>query len=151
MKKSISELLKSCNELRGIEAKVNFLKANDNPVLRIILKCVFDSKIIFLLPEGTPPYKPSEHLDLEGRLYSEARRLYLFIEGGNPNLTKFKRESLFIQLIESLDKNDAELMVSVKDKKLPYKGVTEKVVREAFPDLISTEEKNEQVTKENQL
>jgi hypothetical protein len=147
MKKCIAEIIKSCCDLKTIEEKVRFLQSNDNPILRIILKCVFDPKIIFLLPEGSPPYKPSEYLDLEGRLYSETRKLYLFVEGGNPNLSKFKREMLFIQLIESLDKRDAELLIAVKDKKLPFKGITEKIVRAAYPDLLPLEESNEQVAK----
>jgi hypothetical protein len=147
MKKCIAEIIKSCCDLKTIEEKVRFLQSNDNPILKTILKCVFDPKIIFLLPEGSPPYKPSEYLDLEGRLYSETRKLYLFVEGGNPNLSKFKREMLFIQLIESLDKRDAELLIAVKDKKLPFKGITEKIVRAAYPDLLPLEESNEQVAK----
>jgi len=95
---------------------------------------------VFILPEGAPPYKPCEFLDQEGRLYTEARKLYLFIEGGNPNLNKVKREMLFIQLIESLDQRDAELLIAIKDKMLPYKNITEKIVRAAFPDLLPVRE-----------
>ena len=66
------------------------------------------------------------------------------MEGGNPNLKPLRREFLFIQLLESIDSEDAKLLLSVKDKKLPFKGITEKIVRQAFPDLLPQEENNEQ-------
>ena len=147
MKKSISSILKSISELKEKDLVVNALRQNDHPVIRQILFYAYSPTIKFLLPEGAPPYKPCEFVDQEGRLLHEARKLYLFIEGGNPNLTRFKRECLFIQLIESIDKGDAELLISVKDKKLPYSNITEKTVREAFPDLLPQEENNEQVPK----
>ena len=41
---------------------------------------------------------------------------------------------MFIQLLEGLHKDDAALMVAVKDKALnkKYKGLTDAVVKEAF-------------------
>ncbi|NBW57430.1 hypothetical protein EBR43_06530 [bacterium] len=140
--KSIYTLLKECNDCKTVDERVNALRERDHPVLRLILRYTFDPSIVFILPEGAPPYKPCDFLDQEGRLYVEARKLYLFVEGGNPNLTKLKREILFIQLIESIDKNDAELLINIKDKKLPFKSITKAVVTKAFPDLIPSEEKN---------
>lgn len=141
MKKSISELLKACAEAKKVEERVELLKitANKSPAVLTILKYAFDPNIKFLLPDTDPPYKPSEFLDQEARLYSELRRMYLFIEGGNPNLTKFKREMLFIQLLESVDPNDAKLLCSIKNKKLPFKELTSKIVLKAFPGLYPEE------------
>jgi len=68
-------------------------------------------------------------------MYTEARRLYLFIEGGNPNLTQLKRESMFIDLLQSISPDDAKLLVAAKDKKLPYEGLTSATVLKAFPGL----------------
>jgi hypothetical protein len=59
------------------------------------------------------------------------------VEGGNPNLKQIRREFLFIQLLETLSPKEAQLMASVKDKKLPFKGISEKLVQEAFPGLIN--------------
>lgn len=136
MKKSIYNVLKECAEPKEINKRVELLQKNSTPIILNILKFAFDPNIKFLLPEGDPPYKPCEYVDQESRLYQEARKLYLFVEGGNPNLTKFKRESLFIQFIEGIDKNDAILMLSVKDKNLPFKSLTKEVVKKAFPDLF---------------
>lgn len=140
MRKSISSILKLCAEGKTVNDRVTLLQQNVSDPVLIILKYAFDPNIKFILPEGSPPFKPCEFLDQEGRLYSELRRLYLFVEGGNPSLTKAKREFLFIQLIESIDKQDAELLCAVKDKKLPYKGITASVVRTAFPGLLPDEQ-----------
>lgn len=136
MKKSLYYTLKECSEPRPVKERVERLQRSVSPVLLQILKYAFDPNIKFILPEGKPPFKPNEFVDQEGVLYSEARRLYLFVEGGNNNLTSYKREMLFIQFLENIDKNDAELICAVKDKKLPFKSLTAEVVKQAFPNLF---------------
>lgn len=136
MKKSIYNILKECSEPRTVKERVERLQQAGIPAVLSILKYAFDPNIKFLLPDGKPPYKPNQYVDQEGILYSELRKMYLFIEGGNPNLTTFKREMLFIQFIEGIDKNDAELICAVKDKKLPFKSITADIVKQAFPNLF---------------
>jgi hypothetical protein len=136
MKKSIYNILKECAEPKSVKDRIELLQKNSSPAVLTILKYAFDPSIKFVLPEGEPPYKPCEFVDQETRLYQELRRMYLFIEGGNPGLTKLKREMLFIQLIESIDKNDATLICAVKDKKLPFKSINADIVKKAFPTLF---------------
>ena len=139
MKKSLYEVLEECSKGKNVEERVVLLQKNGTAPIQTILQYALDPRIKFLLPDTDPPYKPTDFLDQENRLYSELRRLYLFIEGGNPNLTKLKRENLFIQLLESIDKNDAVLLCHVKNKTLPFKELTAKVVRKAFPELLPEE------------
>jgi len=141
MKTCMYEILENISKIKKAEDKINALRSTNNAALRALLKYAYDPKVKFLLPTGEAPFKPSPYLDQEARLFTEVRRLYLFIEGGHPNLTKLKRESLFIQLLESIDPRDAKLVNCVKDKKLPFKGITVKIVSEAFPGLISEEAK----------
>lgn len=144
MLKSISSILKAVSEnSKSKKELVDNLRASGHPIVKQLLFYAFSPQVKFLLPEGAPPYKPCDFLDQEGRLYTEARKLYLFIEGGNPNLSTFKREMLFIQLLESISKDDAVLLINVKDKKLPFKNITKAVVEEAFPDLLPKEEADE--------
>lgn len=140
-RKSIYELLEEVSKCKTANDKIAKLRENGNEVLKQILKYAYDPDIKFLLPKGEPPFKPCPYVDQQTMLYTEARRMYLFIEGGNPNLTKLRRESLYIQMIESLDPNDAKLINHVKDKKLPFKGITAKIVNQAFPDLYQLKEK----------
>jgi hypothetical protein len=137
MRLSISEILTKANAIKDAEERKNFIRQNDSPALQTILKYCYDPNIKWLLPKGPAPYSPSEHVEGHGMLYSEARKLYLFVEGGNNNLSRHKREMLFINLLESIDKNDAELLVSVKDKELPYKLLTRKFIEKVYPGLIN--------------
>ena len=140
MKLGVAEILQKVSKLSRRSDKVNELRKNDNFAVRTILQGAFDSRIKWLLPEGTPPFKKNDLVDLEGVLYAEVRKLYLFVEGGKNDLKPLKRETLFIELLESLAPADADLLCAVKDKKIPYKGITPQLVREAFPGLLGDEQ-----------
>lgn len=136
MRLGIAEILKKVSESKTKEEKIEVFRKNDSPTIRHILKLALDPNIKWALPEGDPPYKPCQFLDQHSMLYQEARRLYLFIEGGNDNLKPIKRESLFITLLESVDPEDAKVLLAAKSKKLPHKGITVNLINEAYPGLI---------------
>ena len=136
MKLGIAEILDRASKKETKAEKIEVLRTYDSVTLRTVLQGSFDPNIKWDLPEGDPPYKPCVYDDMQGRLYQETRRLWMFLEGRKPELTKLKKEVLFIGLIESLDKEDAKLMLAIKDKKMPYKGITYKLVQEAFPGLL---------------
>ena len=135
-RKSISWILNFTSNLPNNEEKIKCLLANDNSAMRIILRFTFDPHIKWLLPEGEAPYTPCEFPYQENILYAEARKLYLFVEGGNPDLNQQRREALFIKLLEVLDPQDAKLVVAMKDKTMPFKGITPELVLKAFPGLF---------------
>ena len=130
------EILTKVNNAKDKPAKIAVLKKHDSVALRQVLKGAFDPKIKWDLPEGVPPFKRNdapagtEHTSL----FSEARRLWHFVKDADPNLTKANREMMFIQLLEGLQEDDADLMIAVKEKTLNkrYKGLTDAVVKEAF-------------------
>ena len=131
----ISEILTKVNNAKDKPKKVAVLRENDSQPLRQILKGAFDPKIKCDLPEGTPPYSENdapagtEHTTL----YTEARRLYYFVDGA-ATLSKTKKETMFIQMLESLHADDAKVLIAVKEKTLNkvYKGLTAECVKEAF-------------------
>jgi hypothetical protein len=135
-KRGIAEILEEVSKASDRQTKINILRQNDNQALRWILRMAFDKNLVWDLPPGAPPYKPCEQLDQEGNLYNEIKRFYLFHKGGNPNLKSAKRETLFIQMLEYLHPKDAALVCAVKEKKLPYKGITEKLISEALPGTV---------------
>ena len=141
MRVGIAELLEKVSNLETKEQKIELLRKNDSTAIRTVLRYALDPAIKWALPPGNPPYKPCDYLDQENMLYSEARRLYLFIEGGNSNLNKLKREALFIGLLESIAPADAKLICDAKDKKLPFKGINVKLINEAYPGLIDEQVK----------
>jgi hypothetical protein len=136
MRLALFQVLQQASETTGTNNKIEFLRQHDSNPLRTLLQYALDPSIEWDLPDTDPPFKPCPHPGQETRLISEARRLYLFIKGGNPNLNKIRREALFIELLESIHPNDAILLNAVKNKKIPYKGITAKLVNEAFPGLI---------------
>lgn len=133
--KNLSKILMEAAAQKSKKDKIAYLKQNTNSALNKLLKYTFDPEVKFLLPEGEPPYKPSP-FQQPGNLYNEIKRLYLFIEGGQANITNFRRESMFIETLEFVDAEDAKLLVAVKDKKLPYKGLTEEIIKEAIPEVF---------------
>lgn len=135
LRPSLSEIIKKASEKKTKQEKIAFLQENDSQQLRQILQWTFDSRIQWTLPEGAPPYKPCPHLDQESMLYQECRRLYLFVQGGPP-MAPLKRENLFIGILEAVHPDDAKLLLAMKEKKLPYSGLTPKIINEAFPELI---------------
>jgi hypothetical protein len=136
MKIGVAEILKKASEIKDDAARVEWLRVNGNPSVQTILRYAFDPNIVWQLPEGAPPYKPNDLVDQQHRLYTELRKLYLFIEGGNPNLKPLRREQLFIELLEVVDPEDAKLLLAAKDKTIPYPGITKQIVAKAFPGLI---------------
>lgn len=150
MRLGISEILSNTSKLASDEEKIQYLQSNDSVPLKQVLKYTFDNTIKFNLPEGEPPYTPNNIPGQHTNLYQEARRLYLFIEGsGAPNLPPIRRETLFIQTLEFVDPHDAKLLCAMKDKKMPYEGITGSLVAQAFPGLIiePIEEANEAASK----
>lgn len=142
MKYSISEILDACAKLGTTKEKVTFLQHYDCIPLRVVLAYALDPRVEWLLPLGTPPYTPTDHLDQQGNLYRDIRKVNFFVKGGeHPTMHPMKRETLFIQFLEGLDPKDAQLMCSVKDKKIPYKGFNVSLVNTAFPGLIPVPEK----------
>ena len=134
---SISEIINKIPELKSTPEKIDWLRKNDNPALRSIIKYTYDKNVEFLVPNTPPPWKKNEFEDeAKSLLYKEARRLKIFIKGGGyDQLKQVKREQLFISLLEDIDNDDAELLCVMISKK-PFKGLTVKTVNEAFPGLI---------------
>ncbi len=138
MKLLISEVLQKASNAKTKAEKVKILQQNNTPALRAILIANFDESVISLLPEGEVPYEPNEapkgteHTVLE----KEYRKLYLFFKGGNSSLQQAQRENLFIQMLEGLHEEEANLLVLIKDKALGKKyKITRACVEEAFPQI----------------
>lgn len=132
----ISEILDKVAKAKTKEKKVGLLREHNSPSLRMILKASFDPSIKWQLPEGDVPYTTNEAPEGTEHtiLASEAKKLYHYIAGGNPQLAQNKREMMFIQLLEGLHPDEADLLVSAKNKSLhrKYKGLSLNVVKTAF-------------------
>jgi hypothetical protein len=134
----VSEILDAASKARSKAKKVEILQEFDSPALRAVLIWNFDDSARSMLPEGDVPYSPNEApkgTD-HNRLTSEYKNLYHFVKGGNDTLAPLRRESMFIQLLERLHAEEAEVICLTKDKNLTQKyKLTRDVVADAFPDI----------------
>ena len=135
----LSEILRKVSNAKTKKEKVELLRKHNSSALRQLLIINFDESIISLMPEGDVPYTPNDApigTD-HSRLEQEYRGLYRFFKGGDNRLNTLKRESMFVQLLEGLHQDEAELVVLAKDGKMndKYKRVTKAMVSEAFPQI----------------
>lgn len=133
----ISELLEEVAKIKKAVDKKKYLIENESRQLKTFLKGSFDKSLEFNLPKGAPPYTPNKESKAGfGSVSSEFR---FFAKGyGGDRLSAGEREGKFIKVLETVSPEEAELILLMKDKKLvgKYKGVTKKLVSEAFPNLI---------------
>ena len=131
-----SEIAMKVNNAKDKPRKLKVLRDHDSISLRQVLRGAFDPKIEWALPKGDVPYTVNDApIGTDHTILSqEAKRLYLFIKGGDDTVKQNKRELLFVQLLEGLSAEEAEFLVAVVNKKVnnKYKGFTANLVKEAF-------------------
>ena len=131
-----SEIAMKVNNAKDKPRKLKVLKDHDSIALRQVLRGAFDPKIEWALPKGEVPYSVNDApIGTDHTILAqEAKRLYLFIKGGDDTVKQNKRELLFVQLLEGLSAEEAEFLVAVVNKKVnnKYKGFTANLVKEAF-------------------
>lgn len=139
MQIGLYEFLFKVSKLKKTQEKIDALKANDSVPLRVILQGAFDPSVVWLLPEGAPPYKPNDLVDQEHVLVKDIEKLRYYIKGFYDNLNQTKRETMFVELLERVAPDDAKLLCAIKDKKMPFPGITLQHVKEGLPGLIADE------------
>jgi len=135
----VHEILAHVSKQKSVAKKVEVLKEYRNDALTAILIWNFDDTVCSLLPEGEVPFNRNEvpvgtdHTSLR----REWKNLYHFIKGGNDKLSKTRRESMFIQMLEGLHPEEAGVICLVKDKNLGTKyKLTQEQVAKAFHDIV---------------
>ena len=132
--RSISEVVNKACQLTSREEQIAWLRQNNTQPLRTILTVMYDrEKYQWNIPNTTvPPYTPSPHVESHGMLHRQARKLRYFIKGfDGDNLHQYRREFLFIELLESIDKDDAKLMEKAL-LQTPPNGLSADVLNEAL-------------------
>ena len=135
----IHEILDLVGEQRTKAKRVEILQEYRDDSLTAILIWNFDDRVQSAVPDGQVPYKENEvpvgtdHTSLR----REWKQLYHFIKGGNDSLSSLRRESMFIQLLEGLHPEEADIICLVKDGQLNKKyKLTRDIVETAYPDII---------------
>lgn len=139
MELEVFEILHRFTEQKTRAEKVKYLQQNSIPAVTDVLRGAFDENIEWNLPEGRPPYSPNKPESTPSSLRNKHRDFGYFVKGfkKSESLTNLKREMMFIQMLESIHAEDALVVLDMVEKKPPVKGLTKKIVEEAFPNLLS--------------
>ena len=126
----VHELLEAVDSERVKTKKLDILRTHGDDSFKMVMIWNFDESVISMLPEGNVPYQPVESdvqasvdkgLPQRTTIRNSARNFYRFIKGGDDMMNKIKRESLFINILETLPPPEADILVLVKDKALNTK------------------------------
>lgn len=117
------EILKKANESENpVQVLKDYMTKDSrlNPILGYALNPNFKMP----LPDGIPPYIPSQHpigvAPVE--ILNTHNKLYIMY---NRDTRQYKKEEIFVQWVEEMAPEEAELMIRIKDQTL----------QEAFPNL----------------
>lgn len=136
--KHIFEVLTVINESPDDLTRIEKLHQYCNkPIFQMLFTAAFSSKPIFDLPEGEPPFKRDEqtHPDFFTPLSTMIEKLKICsMNSKSPRLAK---ERVFIEMLESIPPNDADVLLAVKDRNLNelYPNISLRLVKAAFPAL----------------
>ena len=141
----VHELLEAVDSERVKARKIDLLRTHGDDSFKMVMIWNFDETVVSMLPDGPVPYQPVEG-DVQANreqgipqrttIRNSARQFYRFVKGGDDALNKIKRESIFINILQTLPQPEAEILVLVKDKLLTTKyNITKELVAEAYPEI----------------
>ena len=160
----IFEILELVDAQKTNAKKVEVLQNYEHESIKTVFVWNYDSSVISLLPPGPVPYGEtnaqttfagtlSENIakeaaggdsataqDMDGRgrttLRREWKNLYHYVKGGNDQLSRTRREMIFINMLQGLHPKEAEVLCLVKDKDLESKyKVSIDQVKQAYPNM----------------
>lgn len=138
-KRLYHEIIEEFEKANTKQEKINVLQKHGDIWFQEFLNFAFNPSIKWDITE-IPNYKPA--VEPAGLNYSnlnlEVRKLYLFIPG-HPKyrgpLPKQKQAAILMNMLQSVNVNEAKLLEAVITKKLKVKSLTAKLVKEAFPNM----------------
>jgi hypothetical protein len=136
----VSDVLEQVAKTDSKKEKVEILRKHNSLELRDVLKGAFDDSVQFILPKGQPLIDENEKKKYDKtHLVHETKKFRYFVKGGpGEQVNALRRERMFIDILYRVESKEAALICKMKDKELDgvYKGLTKKLVQEAFPGLI---------------
>ena len=138
--KNIYEVFDEFEQASTKQEKMVVIEKNLSKTLVDVLKWTFHPEIEWLVKEMPDNYRvPDTKPGISyAQLSTEMRRLYLF-QKGQPSaeaLTPRKQNELLLQILESLEPREAEVVMGIFKKDQGVKGLTYNFVKEAFPNML---------------
>ena len=147
---NVVETLEMVGKAKTGEEKKQILLDRENFATKAILQLNYHPDVKWKIPKGAPPYTPSDN-QADASLHFEVKKLDYYVDPSPHNIPMLRRESMFVQLLERLDPKDAKLIIAMKDKKITYKGLSYKLVKDTWPDLLPDVEEETTKTKKEEV
>ena len=138
--KNVYEIFDEFEAAASKKEKMDVIGKNLSKTLHDVLLLTFHPDCQWLIDEVPDNYKITDIPAGMSRcqLSTEIRKLYLFQKGHATaeSLNPRKQNELLIQLLESLEPREAEVVIGIFKKDQGVKGLTYKFVKEAFPNML---------------
>ena len=136
--KLMTEIFEEFEKASNKQERLAVLRKYENKSFREFLWYALEPTIVYDVE--IPNYRPAvEPAGLNyAYLSSEVKKLYRFVKDHKlrpAGLTPQKQKQLLVVVLESLHKDEAELLVKVLQKKFKVPNLTIKLVQEAFPGM----------------
>jgi hypothetical protein len=137
--KLFSEIFDEFQKATTKQERIAVLRRYDHPTFRDFLLYAFSPKVVFDVE--VPNYRPAPepaglnftYLDLE------VNKLYRFIKNHPKRpegLSPEKQKQLLVVVLESLYKDEAQILANVLKKKFEVPYLTVNLINEVYPNLI---------------
>ena len=139
--KSLYEVFDDFENAKSKKEKMSVIEKNLSQTLVDVFKLTYHPDIKWKVKELPENYKvPTDMLPgiTYDSLNAQLRRIYIFQEG-HPTaetLSERRRSELLVQILESIEPREAEVLLGIFQKDLGVKGLDYKFVKEAFPNLL---------------
>jgi hypothetical protein len=138
--KNIYEIFDEFEQATNKKERMDVIQKNLSKALVSVLELTFHPQInwkVKAMPENYQ-LKPIPVGMSYCQLSTELRKLYMFREGDPTaeRLNERKRTELLIQILESIEPREAEVVMGIFGKDQGVKGLDYKFVKEAFPNLL---------------
>jgi len=138
--KNLYEVFGEFENAPNRQEKIDILRNNKSYALECVLRGTFHPNIRYVIDE-IPNYRKSDAPPGLGytSIHQELDRAYLLEENNprtSPDLTLNRKKVILAQMLESMEEKEAAVFAGMLMKRLPVKGLTYKLVQEAFPGLL---------------
>ena len=139
--KPLYEVFDEFEKAKNKKERMDVIGRNLSKVLVDVLQLTYHPGFEWKIKELPEDYKiPTDMLPgiTHDTLNAQLRRLYMF-RVGDPTaeqLTDKRRNELLVQILESIEPREAEVILGIFQKDLGVKGLDYKFVKEAFPQML---------------
>ncbi len=139
--KNVYEIFDEFEEAKTKQERLKIIEKNLSKILVEVLELTFHPNYQWHITDVPDNYIEATN-NLPGlsplQLSTQIRKLYLFKKGDETadKLTPEKMNQLLLQILESLEPREAEVVFGILRKDQGVKGLTYKFVKEAFPQML---------------